>query len=54
VIRRALRGSKAPVITGVTTMLAQSLNPLLNSKNKTMAMKKQAMIRTLASKNYSP
>jgi hypothetical protein len=52
--KSAFLGSRAPVITGVTTKLAQSLNPLLNSKNKTMTMSEQAKIRMCVSKRLLP
>jgi len=49
-IKRTLRGSMAPVMTEVTTRVAESFSPLLNSKRRIMAINPKTMIRAWASK----
>jgi hypothetical protein len=45
IIKRIVRGSMALMITEVTTKVAESFNPLLNSKRRIIAMNPKTMIR---------
>ena len=49
-MKRTFRGSMAPVMTEVTTSVAESFNPLVNSKRRIMAMNPIATIKIWSSK----